>query len=150
MELIALDPMAILKLDKSVRPRVDRKPGQSATEAAEEAAQAAAEAADAAVEEAEEKQAQAAEPRKKLKGRRASVKRMLRKRINIIDAKRLALRAKLDQEEARRKAAREGEGEAGGLNTWLNFPIRCRASRQAALRAGSVSAAQIDEMKLAI
>eukprot|EP00158_Paraphelidium_tribonemae_P007674 Partr_v1_DN28323_c1_g1_i3_m79219 putative WD repeat domain 46 len=53
----------------------------------------------------------ASELKKKTRGRNSAAKRLLRKQVNVIDAKKEALRARLEKEAQARKAAETGESD---------------------------------------
>jgi U3 small nucleolar RNA-associated protein 7 len=51
------------------------------------------------------------EPKNKKRGRSSAQRRFLRKQLNVVDAKREALKAKLEKEKLQRQREREGQPE---------------------------------------
>ncbi len=106
-ELIALDPTAILKVDKHVKPRRPQPKDGAAAEAAE--AQAEAQAGEREEEADGEAGGEKAkfEPRNRTRGR---MQRHRRKQITVIDARQRAYKEKMDKIREQRQHKREGTG----------------------------------------
>jgi U3 small nucleolar RNA-associated protein 7 len=93
-DLIALDPTAVLKVDR-------RSEAVKKLDADEEAVEAEKAAKDG---------------RRRVKGRSSTMRRYLKKQANVIDAKRLELKAKLAQERQAREAAKKSTSQGGEGN----------------------------------